>query len=203
MIRRRFWSPLEHFGAQRLQTVLGREYLPTGPYLVAANHIDWLDGLVLVLALRPRLLRFPARTNNYWPLGDYTLKLNPRDPGTAVARLEQEVQRGYTPVFFPEARRNPSLKIGRGKTGCARLALLTGLPVLPIGLRGPSHATFFSAVRQFPATLRTIEVRIGQPITVPKTPNEQIDRPLLERETRVIMENLAALSGKTYDPEAL
>jgi 1-acyl-sn-glycerol-3-phosphate acyltransferase len=170
---------------------------------VAANHIDWLDGLVLVFALRPRALRFPARTNNYWLLGDYALKLDPKDPGLAVAQLEREVARGYTPVFFPEGQRNPGQTLVRGKTGCARLALLTGLPVVPIGLRGASHRSFGAAVRRFSKTLREVEVHIGQPISFPKTPADQIDRPLLLERTRVIMEDLAELSAKTYDPEAL
>ncbi len=140
----------EMFPYMRL-TAEGVEHLPeSGPAIVAANHRSYFDPLALglVLAKRGRPVRFLAKremfeapvvgpavramgaipvdraTGSDEPLKAAAAALG---AGELVAILPQgTIPRG--PAFF-----DPELK---GRTGVARLATMTGAPVVPVGVWG-------------------------------------------------------------------
>lgn len=63
-------------------------------------------------------------------------------------------------AIFPEGTRSPNGKLLRGKTGVAKLALQTGLPIIPCGLIGfyncwPRH-------RKLPK-IRRLQIVFGKP----------------------------------------
>lgn len=192
-----FWN---WFG-RRFQPIEGLANLPNGPFIIAINHIDWLDGFLLTVALTKALgerqIQFVARTSNYWIFGDHFIRIDPNAPGESLSRAERASQRKRVIGFFIEGARNPTSRLLPGKTGCARLALLTGLPVIPIGLNGLSHDSTLQALRRFPLILETLRIRIGAPLRWTPLPLERLDRALLDARTRAIMEALAPLCGKT------
>ena len=54
----------------KLKPLVGADHLPRqGGYILAANHVDWLDGFYIaaaVSAVRNVPVHFLTKSNNYW-----------------------------------------------------------------------------------------------------------------------------------------
>ena len=120
--------------------VVGREHVPDGGYIAAANHPSNLDALFVALALRRRI-RFMAKSELFggrWGgllnrLGAFPVRRGVWDTDafeTAAAVLE----RGRVISIFPEGGvhtdRVPA------KSGVGHIAHLAGATVLPVYLDG-------------------------------------------------------------------
>jgi 1-acyl-sn-glycerol-3-phosphate acyltransferase len=129
--------------------VEGLEHLPgRGPYIVAANHHNYLDGVVLGVAL-PRPIAFlvmprvwratPLHPLLHRQIGSILLDL--QRPGVGALRqalraLEEERVVG----IFPEGPFSVCGRLERGLPGVGMLALRAGVPVVPAGIRGTYEA---------------------------------------------------------------
>ena len=84
-----------------------------------------------------------------------------RDFQTSFAHAGKAMDRGYNVLIFPEGARSAEGKLARFRPGIGLLAKQSGVPVLPIAIRGlgelksDDHRWFRSG---------TIEVRVGAPI---------------------------------------
>jgi 1-acyl-sn-glycerol-3-phosphate acyltransferase len=127
----------------------GMEHIPAeGSVLIACNHISYLDPLAHGLMLRKagRRPRFLAKQELYRnPLLKTVLSgagQIPVERGTgSVAPLDaarNALEAGEVVVVYPEGTvtRNADSLPMKGKTGIARLALATSVPVLPIAVWG-------------------------------------------------------------------
>lgn len=115
-----------------------------GGLLVISNHQTYLDPFWISLAIK-RDLRFMAWDQAFdWffvgflikNLGAFPVntKFGSRKSYKKSAKLLGE---GKTLVVFPEAAREfPDGKLLHFKTGAAKLAIETGVPVLPVTVRG-------------------------------------------------------------------
>src|SRR5437867_10491813 len=123
----------------------GLEHLPSsGPYLVAANHHNYLDGVVLGVAapgpisflVMPRVWRAtPLHPLFHRHVGSIPIKLERPDVG-ALRRALHLLQEGGVVGIFPEGPFSVRGLLEPGMPGVALLALRFGVPVLPPGLRG-------------------------------------------------------------------
>lgn len=124
-----------------------------GPAIVASNHSGYLDPLCLayVIDRQDRKTRFLAKAELYqkrglgWALGQLGQIPVHRGSGDAARSLEHAVaalEAGEVVAIFPEGTISLDLDPMAGKTGTARLACLTGVPVTPVGMWG-SHRILF------------------------------------------------------------
>jgi putative phosphoserine phosphatase/1-acylglycerol-3-phosphate O-acyltransferase len=129
--------------------VEGVERIPSeGPCIVAANHRSYLDPVVLatIAARRGRKLRYLGKKEVFDApvIGQLARALNQirveRGTGNAapLRQAEDALARGEAIGIFPQGTIprgreffEPRLK---GKTGVARLALSTGVPVIPVAM---------------------------------------------------------------------
>src|SRR5213083_2180407 len=129
--------------------VHGLEYLPrSGPYIVAANHHNYLDGVVLG-AVVPEPIRFIVmprvwRATPLHPLfhrhvGSIPINLERPDPG-ALRRALGALAAGRVVGIFPEGPFSVRGRLERGLPGVALLALRSGAPVIPAGITGTYEA---------------------------------------------------------------
>src|SRR2546426_4677545 len=129
--------------------VHGLEYLPrSGPYIVAANHHNYLDGVVLG-AVVPEPIRFIVmprvwRATPLHPLfhrhvGSIPINLERPDPG-ALRRALGALAVGRVVGIFPEGPFSVRGRLERGLPGVGLLALRSGVPVVPAGIRGTFEA---------------------------------------------------------------
>jgi 1-acyl-sn-glycerol-3-phosphate acyltransferase len=138
--------------------------VPPGPVVVAANHESLLDPLLLALAA-DQPLHFLAKVElwRYRPgawlmdaLGGIPIRRDRRDL-VSVGRAEELLRAGETVALFPEG----TVRGGTWTRGAARLALLTGAPLVPVRIVGTKRALSRGRIG-FPK----IRVVVGEPIAV-------------------------------------
>lgn len=137
----------------------GREHVPDGGCVVAANHWSNFDPWPLGVPLFPRrFLRFMAKKELFWPPlgwivragGGFRVDRGKRDQqaiDTAIALCRE----GHAVVMFPEGtRRSKGLRKrheARWHTGAARIALEAGVPLVPAGISGTERLGRLGPVR--------------------------------------------------------
>jgi len=144
----------------------GREKLPAGGYVLAANHNSNFDPWVLGLPLYPRrFLRFMGKSELFFtPLkqlivacGAFPVRRGERDL-EAIETATELCRAGHIVVMFPEGtRRTKGLRKryeARAHTGAARIALEAGVPLVPAGIVGTDRL----------ARLAQLRVAYGAPI---------------------------------------
>ncbi len=178
-------------------TVDGAEHLPRrGPYIIAANHHNYLDGVVLGLAVpepiafvvMPRVYRAtPLHRFFHERIGSIPIQQTP-DIG-ALRRALGALQRGAILGIFPEGPFSLRGRLEHGLPGVAMLALRARVPVVPAAIRGTYEALRgrrFYLPRRHPVT-----VRFGLARQVHADAPSR--RPARAAATRCIMDDIAAL----------
>jgi glycerol-3-phosphate dehydrogenase (NAD(P)+) len=157
---------LAYFRVRRL----GREHIPSGGVILAANHRSFLDPFVIGCCL-PRPIYFVAKRELFknpimgWFLncmGAFPVRRGESDEesvDTALALLE----RGQAVVIFPEGTRIRAGSLAKPKRGVGRLALQSGVPVVPIAITGSEHARDGWKIK--PAR---VHLRCGAPLMYPR-----------------------------------
>src|SRR5207244_5192257 len=176
--------------------VHGLEYLPrSGPYIVAANHHNYLDGVVLG-AVVPEPIRFIVmprvwRATPLHPLfhrhvGSIPINLERPDPG-ALRRALGALAVGRVVGIFPEGPFSVRGRLERGLPGVGLLAL-RGAPVVPAGISGTYQALL--GRRGYIPRRHPLAVRFGAPR---RFLAEGRGRGLRSSITQRIMDDIAAL----------
>jgi cytidylate kinase len=126
----------------RLSSV-GAERVPDGPCLFIANHASMWDPAFLITPLN-RVIRYMGKAelaeNRYVKnmadaIGFFPVR---RGAGDRVALHigEEVLRRGDSLGVFPEGTRVYEGRLARPKQGAARLALVTGVPIVPVAIYG-------------------------------------------------------------------
>jgi len=154
--------------------------LPPGPVVLAANHASVLDPFILPLATR-RPVHFLAKVE-LWRFRPVAAAMDaygavPVDRGRgdrdALERGADVLRAGGIVGIFPQG----SVQGGSWQRGAAKLALLTGAPIVPVRLEGTGHALSRGRVG-----LPRLRMIVGEPIEVePARPTIASARDLTER----------------------
>lgn len=181
--------------------VSGAECLPLKPpYLLAANHIDFLDGFYIAAAVdrnRKHTVYFISKTNNYW-WSKTTIAISKSKDRTSLDTAFRYLKGGKIICNFIEGQRNASRTLSPARSGTARLALLTGVPVIPVGLRGPAGRNFVRSLTNLVTERKSVEVRFGAPVELSDLVGHAGRPAAVEEATHRIMAALVPLTGKTY-----
>jgi 1-acyl-sn-glycerol-3-phosphate acyltransferase len=123
--------------------IAGRERVPAGPKLIVANHPSTSDPLYLPLLFREPIDMLLVDSAFCVPLlGSYLRRAGQvrvaHGDGSAFAESSRRLEAGRAVAIFPEGNVSPCHGgMLPPRTGAARLALLTGVPVVPIGIYLP------------------------------------------------------------------
>ena len=155
--------------------VEGAEHVPSqGPAIVAANHPTYLDPAFLMLGVQ-RPIRFMAWEKPFRVPGlglllrAYgSIPVRTRKPGkTSFEEAVRVLRRGEVFGIFPEGGRTKGLnQMNPFKSGVARLALITGAPIIPATIRGGRRVWRRGELIPKPGP---IVVRFHPPIRIPAT----------------------------------
>ncbi|TAH52904.1 MAG: 1-acyl-sn-glycerol-3-phosphate acyltransferase [Chloroflexota bacterium] len=167
---------------------------PTGPLMIIINHNSFLDPLVPCVFVRHDV--FPmakVEALEHW-LG-WTLKWYGAFPVrrgagdvSALKSSLRVLKAGHALLMAPEGTRNPEGILQEGHEGAALIAARSGVPILPIAMRG--GAPFFKNLKRLRRT--PITMRIGMPLIV-RPLEQKLSRDELRALTDEMMYALAAL----------
>ena len=150
--------------------VTGWENLPDGPAILLPKHQSAWETLWLTTAM-PRPLTYVYKRELHWvpilgwgiaALGMIHVNRSRGSESFAQVVLQgaRRLQEGWWIVIFPEATRTAPGANPQYKTGGARLAIRTGVPVVPIAIDS-GECWPRQSIRKFPGT---ISVCIGPPL---------------------------------------
>ena len=152
-------------GAQHVQ--------PTGPHIVASNHIGLLDGPLLA-AFAPRPVHaltkkemFEGRTGlALRAVGQIPLSRHEVDP-SAMKDCLRVLRDGGVVAIYPEGTRG-SGELERFENGVAYLALVSGAPVVPLAVFGTREPG--GGIDSVPAKGARFDLVFGSPVYLDQQP---------------------------------
>ncbi len=149
-----------------------------GPAILAFNHIAYLDAFAAsyVVDAAGRRPRFLAKSDLFedkriaWILkgsGQIKVQRGTRHAPVALDDAYRALERGEIVVVFPEGTitTDPDLYPMTGKTGVARLALVTGAPLIPCALWGTANVWPKGYAKRW-RPRQDVVMRIGTPLEV-------------------------------------
>lgn len=114
--------------------------LPDGPKILAVNHPTSMDPFYILTLLRePVSVLVTAAAFNRQVIGPL-LRATGHIPavrgsaGGTVEAVVRQIESGRTVAIFPEGALSPPGGFHRPHSGLARVALRTGVPVIPVGI---------------------------------------------------------------------
>jgi 1-acyl-sn-glycerol-3-phosphate acyltransferase len=147
---------------------LGTANVPaTGPVILAPNHFSQWDHFFSAVYLR-RKVRFMAKSQLFTnPAitfiihhgGAFPIRRGHRD-AEALATAHAILERGGCMLMYPEGGRSRSGGLGEPRPGIGRLALETGVPVIPVAIHGSKGVRGWRKLR-FPK----VTIQYGEPMT--------------------------------------
>ena len=166
----------------------GRENLPEGGFVLAANHTSNFDPWPLGLPLFPRRqLRFMGKSELFNPLlgpilragGAFQVRRGEGD-FEAIQQAVELVREGEVVVMFPEGtRRKKGLRKryeARAHTGAARIALAAEAPLVPAAIKGTDRLS----------RLESLRVAYGEPVPLDDLRGVEIGRAAREATERLM-----------------
>ncbi|MDR1271556.1 MAG: 1-acyl-sn-glycerol-3-phosphate acyltransferase [Clostridiales Family XIII bacterium] len=144
-----FWGAniCEHFGFE-----IEAEYegsLPEGPVLFVSNHEAYADIAIFVATIKDKQVGFVAKGElekvpwyGGWISRVRSLYIK-RGDARATLRLfdegEEWLREGFSLAIFPEGTRAKTGGMASFQRGSLRMALRTGVPIVPVTLKGTYH----------------------------------------------------------------
>lgn len=181
--------------------VEGAGNLPPGPVILAPNHRSFMDSLFLALAV-DRPVTFVAKAEYFdnrriaWMFrstGQIPLRRgSPSGARQALQAAGAVLSSGGTVGIYPEGTRSRDGLLHKGRLGPARLAVASGVPIVPVGLIGTDQVQ--SPQQRLPRVGKRIVVRFGPP----RWSKPSTGRALREL-TDQVMADIAGLCGQAYE----
>lgn len=187
----------------------GAEHVPArGGFLVAANHISHVDPVALAdflmydLGLAPRFLAksslfqgrgLVARVMN--GAGQIPVHRHTADASKALDAAVQALRQGETVVLYPEGTvtRDPDKWPMVARTGVARLALLSGAPVIPVAQWGAQEVLdSYRSPGFHPLPRHTMRFRVGPPVDLSPYRGQELTADVLRQATDDVVDAITA-----------
>lgn len=185
----------------------GTENIPaTGGFIAAGNHMSNIDPLTFAHFLydQGRAPKILAKASLWkvpflgWLLdrtGMIPVQRNTAGAASSVSAAVDQLAKGECVAVFPEGTltRDPDLWPMVGKTGAARLALASRMPVVPIAQWGMQEILPRYSKRFRPFPPKNISVHAGPPVDLSDLYERPVDSATLREATNRIMDAITAL----------
>ena len=188
----------------------------TGPYILAPNHYSEIDPVAVGGAVwhLGRLPRFMAKASLFKVPGvGWLLQASGQIPvdraggtrngakASAMGAAGEVIERDAGVIVYPEGSltRDPDLWPMRGKSGAVRLALESGIPLIPVAHWGTQHLMprYGKRIRPFPR--KTIEVSVGEPVDLSAFAGKPVDQKTVAQATELLMTKITELLADLRD----
>lgn len=184
----------------------GNQIPRTGGVIVVANHVSYVDPLTLGLFVleNGRTPRFLAKSSLFekpflkwvfYGAEQIPVYRGTADASKALSAAVEALKSGECVLIYPEgsATRDPDCWPMKARTGVARLALLSGAPVVPVAQWGPQNLWRYKAKLPKPFPPKRVQVLAGPPIDLSEYAGKPLDADVLRAVTNVIMGRVTEL----------
>ena len=208
MLKRVFLGPLLRVLFR--PKVEGLEHIPAeGPAILASNHLSFSDSIFLPLVIDRRLTCL-AKSDYFtgpglkgWLTAAFFRGVGQLPIDRSGGKASEAALRAGLAVLgegdllglYPEGTRSPDSRLYRGRTGVARMALIAGVPVIPVAMIDTDKA---QPTGQIVPNIRQVGVKIGAPLDFSRYEGMEGDRFVLRSITDEIMYELMQLSDQEY-----
>ena len=182
---------------------IGVENVPKqGPLVLAPNHFSQMDHFFVGVYLR-RKIRFMAKSQLFGPRvltyiykhgGVFPVRRGHQDE-EAFETVHQLLDQGEMLLVYAEGGRSRSGEMGEPKPGIGRIALESGVPIVPVAIHGSARVRSWKRLR-FPK----VTVQFGEPVAYPVEEAPSRERQLevateIFSQVREIYKGIATRSG--------
>ena len=184
-----------------------RENLPPeGAIIAAFNHLNLIDPPLHIISILPRdsIVMAKEELFFYWPIPIFRFLMDVaeaypvRRRGTAKERRmairysEDVLAKGLVFGIYPEGTRSKSGCMKEAYTGCALIALKTGVPLIPVSIWGTEKLKGIGWI-----TRPKVTITFGKPFTLPPVQGRPTEEKLREL-TDYIMGKIATVLPPQY-----
>jgi len=188
-----------------------RSKLPNeGPFILSPNHYSEIDPIAMGAAVwhLGRLPRFMAKASLFkvpglgWLLrasGQIPVERtgSPRAASQAspLGAAGELIRRRAGVIVYPEGTltRDPGMWPMRGKSGAVRLALESGMPLIPVAHWGTQELMPRYGKKIHPFPRKTIHVAVGDPIDLSRFAGRETEPKAISEATALLMSEITAL----------
>jgi 1-acyl-sn-glycerol-3-phosphate acyltransferase len=186
--------------------------------ILAINHLSYADVLAMclfsyksgrypVFLAKSSLFEMKGLGSVMRGTGQLPVYRGQADAALVLRDAERGLRDGACVIFYPEATatRDPDLWPMVAKTGVARLALSTGVPVIPVAHWGAQRILPYGSFRPHLLPRTTVQVVAGPPVDLSAFAGQPLNSKVLREATEVIMKDitglLAGIRGETPPAE--
>jgi 1-acyl-sn-glycerol-3-phosphate acyltransferase len=195
---------------------------PAGGVIIAANHISYVDPFTLGLYVleagripkylaKSSLFETPVIKHVFIGANQIPVYRGTADAASALTAAVDALANGECLLIYPEgsATRDPDCWPMRARTGVARLALMTGAPVIPIAQWGPQRVWPYGAKLPRPFPRKQVQVTAGPAVDLSAYTDKPMTAEVLREVTDLVMARVTDLlielrggqpPAVTYDP---
>jgi 1-acyl-sn-glycerol-3-phosphate acyltransferase len=186
--------------------------------ILAVNHLSYADPLPLcvfthkagrypVFLAKSSLFEMKGLGTIMRGTGQLPVYRGQADAALVLRDVERGLREGACVIFYPEATatRDPDLWPMVAKTGVARAALATGVPVIPVAQWGPQKILPYGSFRPHLLPRTTVQITAGPPVDLTQYRDQPLSSQVLREATEAIMKDitglLAGIRGETPPAE--
>jgi 1-acyl-sn-glycerol-3-phosphate acyltransferase len=188
----------------------GLEHVPEqGAAIIASNHLSFSDSIFMPLVVQRRVtflakseyftgtgIKGRSTATLFRALGQVPIDRSGGKAGEEALTTGLEIlAQGDLLAIYPEGTRSPDGRLYRGRTGIARLALESGVPVIPVAMINTDKIQ--PPGRVLPKIMR-VGIKFGEPLNFQRYEGMSQDRFVLRSITDEIMYSLMELGGQEY-----
>ena len=188
----------------------GQEHIPaTGPTILAANHLSYMDIFAIslfadsarrypVFLAKSSLFSIPVIGTIISKLGQLPVYRGQADAALVLKQAaELAAKNDACVIFYPEATvtRDPEQWPMVSKTGVARLALESNIPVVPVAHWGAQRILPYGKFVPKLLPRKTVRVVAGPPVDLSEFAGQPLSNRVLRAATDKIMTEVTALLG--------
>ena len=180
------------------ERAIGTENVPAdGPFILSPNHFSNMDHFFCGVYIR-RKIQFMAKSQLFGnPIGDYIFRVGGVFPirrghrdQEAFITAHAVLARGNCVLIYVEGGRSRTGGLGEPRPGVGRLALESGVPVVPVAIHGSQGVRRWKRL-----TFPKVTVQYGEPMTFPavEEPSREQQQAASERIFAPVREMYAAI----------
>jgi 1-acyl-sn-glycerol-3-phosphate acyltransferase len=168
-----FFTPL--IGIFFIKEAKGRKNIPRKNFILVSNHQSHLDIILCGWLCVPRRFTYIGQVDEYQGVQGFlrnffyflagVIPVNRNDKTsrkTATRKAISSLKEGKILVIYPEGTRSRTGEIQEGKWGVAKIFLKTGVPILPVGIKGTFQ--LMPPGKSFPKLKKVVRINIGEPL---------------------------------------